>query len=108
MFARRVPVTVCDRANTPPPHHHQTTPSRQQDKKQQQKDQSKTQGRENQSEERRESILWCEIKARSEASLNHGLLILLYQMLQLQAQRAPDDGKNKKQNNAWHTLVGWT
>ena len=56
MFARRDRVTVCDRANTPPPHH-QTTPSRQQDKKQQQKNQSKTQGRENQSEERRPSFL---------------------------------------------------
>ena len=30
MFARRVRVTVCDRANTPPLHHHQTASSRQQ------------------------------------------------------------------------------
>ena len=54
MFARRVRVTVCDRANTPPLHHHQTASSRQQYKMQKRSEPKQdTSTCENQGEERR-------------------------------------------------------
>ena len=74
MFARRVRVTVCDRANAPPPHHHQTTPSRQQDKIQNKGTKTRHKDERVKAKSDDHLLFRGEIETKSEASLNHGLL----------------------------------